>query len=156
MTPTSLRSLLRENAWQLILYLLGTVLVWRLSWLLAVIYLAYSLLSNVWYMAYVCPYCAHYGLGTCRAGFHLLSGGRFKPRPGHSFAAQFRRNVAVMIPGWFVPPFVAIYLLLRAFSWPLLVMLIAFCLIGFVILPKDAQRHCQECEMVDCPRRPRR
>ena len=39
-------------------------------------------LPNVLYMALVCPYCNHYHLGTCRAGFHLLSRQVFKPQPG--------------------------------------------------------------------------
>ena len=76
--------ILRENALQLVMYVLG-----------ALLYLAYCALSNVLYMAWVCPYCAHYSLGTCPAGFHILSASRFKPKAGRTFAREFRRNVIV-------------------------------------------------------------
>lgn len=149
-------SLLRENAWQLVMYALGVTLVGLFNWPLAGIYLGYSLLSNVLYMALVCPYCSHYHLGTCRAGFHLLSRQSFKPQPGRTFAGQFKRFVVMMVPGWFVPPIVGVILLVQDFSWLLLILTGVFCLVGFVILPKDSQRHCQDCEMTDCPRRPQR
>ena len=147
-------SILRENAWQLVMYVLGVILVGMLNWPLAGIYLGYCLLSNVLYMALVCPYCNHYHLGTCRAGFHLLSQQIFKPRPGGTFAGQFKQFVMVMVPGWFIPPIVGIILLVQDFSWLALILAGLFCMVGFVILPKDSQRHCQDCEMVDCPRRP--
>jgi hypothetical protein len=149
-------SVLRENAWQLVMYILGVILVGMINYPLAGAYLGYSLLSNVLYMALICPYCNHYHLGTCHAGFHLLSRQIFKPQPGRTFAGQFKRFVVVMVPGWFVPPIAGVYLLVRDFSWLALILTALFCLVGFVILPKDSQRHCQDCEMEDCPRRPRR
>jgi hypothetical protein len=96
--------MLRENASLAIMYLLGTIsvaLLWRpLEWH----YLAYCLLSNVLYMAWVCPYCPHYTAATCRAGYHLLSARRFQAKQGRTFSRQFGRNVTVLFPGWFVPP----------------------------------------------------
>lgn len=147
--------ILRENALQLLMYLLGTILTGLLWFPLGVIYLAYCLLSNVLYMAWVCPYCAHYSLGTCPAGFHILSSGRFKPKPGRTFSREFRRNVVVLILGWFLPPIVGIYLLVVHFSWPVLALLGAFCVVGFWLLPEASKKHCDGCKTVDCPRRPK-
>lgn len=147
--------ILRENALQIVMYVLGAILS-GLAWLpLTVIYLVYSLLSNVLYMAWVCPYCGHYSLGTCPAGFHILSARRFKPKPGGTFSREFRRNVAVMVPGWFLPPIVGVYLLLTGFSWGLLALLVVFCVVAFWWLPESSKKHCAGCETVDCPRRPK-
>jgi hypothetical protein len=147
--------ILRENALQLLMYFLGAILSGLLWWPLAGIYLAYCALSNVLYMAWVCPYCAHYSLGTCPAGFHILSSRRFKPKPGRTFSREFRKNVIVMVPGWFLPPAVGLYLLLSSFGWPVLGLLVVFCIVGFWLLPEASKKHCEGCETVDCPRRPK-
>jgi len=147
--------ILRENAFQIVMYLIGALLIGWVWWPLALLYLAYCVASNVMYMAWVCPYCGHYSLGTCRAGFHILSGRRFKPQMGKTFAKQFRRNVYVIAPGWFLPPVAALYLLVTGFSWTTLVMTVLFCAVAFWLLPESSKKHCEGCETVDCPRRPK-
>jgi hypothetical protein len=147
--------ILRENAYQIVMYILGAVLIGWLWPPLAPVYLAYCVASNVMYMAWVCPYCGHYSLGTCRAGFHILSGRRFKPQLGKTFARQFRHNVYVIAPGWFLPPIAALYLLATGFSWLTLAMTALFCVVAFWLLPASSQKHCENCETVDCPRRPK-
>jgi hypothetical protein len=151
----SAADILRENALQIVMYVLGAVLIGWAWPPLALLYLAYCALSNVAYMAWVCPYCGHYSLGTCRAGFHILSGRRFKPRLGKTFRQQYLRNVYVVAPGWFLPPIAALYLLLTGFSWTTLIMTALFCAVAFWLLPEDSKRHCEGCETVDCPRRPK-
>lgn len=147
--------ILRENALQLALYLLGALLAGLAWWPLAPLYLAYCALSNWLYMAWVCPYCGHYQLHTCPAGFDILSGGRFTKQPGKTFGSEFRRNVYVLVPGWVLPLLAGLYLLWRDFFWPVLGLLVAFGVIGFWWLPESSKKHCQGCETVDCPRRPR-
>jgi hypothetical protein len=105
----SLLSILRENAALILMYALGTWLVAPLGWLFALLYLGYAALSNALYMAWVCPYCPHYPLGTCPAGFHILSGGRFKAKPGRKYSQEFKQKVPVLFPGWFVPPMLGLY-----------------------------------------------
>ena len=153
--PMTPRDILRENALQIVMYILGAALCVLFWWPLAILYLLYAVLSNVLYMAWVCPYCGHYALGTCPAGFHILSGRRFKAKLGTTFAREFRRNLWVMIPGWFVPPLVAVYLLVTGFSWLVLTLLVIFCVIAFWWLPESSKSHCEGCETVDCPRRPK-
>jgi hypothetical protein len=153
--PMTARDILRENALQIIMYLLGAALTSLLWPPLAILYLVYAAFSNVLYMAWVCPYCGHYAPGTCPAGFHILSARRFKPKPGKTFAGEFRRNLWVMIPGWFVPPIAAVYLLVTGFSWYVLGLLVVFCVVAFWWLPESSKSHCEGCETVDCPRRPK-
>ncbi|MBN1304275.1 MAG: hypothetical protein JXA13_07555 [Anaerolineales bacterium] len=156
MPTEEIPKLLRENAWQLTMYALGTALVAIVSCPLAILYLALSLASNIAYMAIVCPYCGHYGLGTCKAGFHLLSGGNFKPAPGKTFVQQFPIGAGIVGVGWFIPLIFAWISFMRGFSWLAAILLLAFLIVAFWILPKDSQRHCAECEMLDCPRYPKK
>jgi hypothetical protein len=151
----TLWTIVRENAQQILMYIIGT-LITTLWWpALGILYLVYSLFSNYLFMAWICPYCGHYGLGTCAAGFDILSDGRFKPRPGRTFGTEYRRWVWVLFPGWFLPPLVALYLLFTAFSWWMVTLLALFCVVAFWLLPKNSRKHCENCETVDCPRYPK-
>jgi cobalamin synthase len=147
--------ILRENAIQIIMYILGTAIMAMLWWPLGIIYLVYGIASNFLCMAWVCPYCGHYYPGTCKAGFHILSGRRFKAQPGRTFGSEFRRRSWVLYPGWFLPPLVALYLLITAFSWITLALLVVFCVVAFWWLPESSKKHCEGCETEDCPRRPK-
>lgn len=149
-------TLLRENAFQIAMYLLGTALTGLLWPPLGVFYLLSSLGANYLYMAWICPYCGHYVLGTCAAGFDLLSGQRFQPRPGRTFGTEFRRRVWVLYPGWFLPPLASLFLLLSHFAWSILILLAVFCVVAFWLLPAAAQKHCVQCETADCPRYPKK
>ncbi len=148
-------SILRENALQILMYILGTVLIGLIGWPLGLVYLAYSLFSNYLYMMWICPYCGHYLLGTCAAGFDILSNKRFRPQPGRTFGSEFRRRSWVLYPGWFLPPVAGLYLLIFHFSWFPLALLVVFCLVAFWLLPEASKKHCENCETVDCPRHPK-
>jgi hypothetical protein len=148
-------SILRENALQILMYFLGTILLWLIWWPLGPLYLAYSLFSNYLYMKWICPYCGHYALGTCAAGFDILSGGMFKPQPDRSFGKAFRERSWVLYPGWFLPPSAGVYLLVTNFSLEVLALLLAFCVVAFWLLPEVSKKHCENCETVDCPRYPK-
>jgi hypothetical protein len=149
----SLRSILRENAALVAMYVLGVIIASLLWGPLGLIYLGYALFSNLLYMARVCAYCEHYRTATCHAGYHLLSGGRFRGKKGRDFAGQFKRNVIMLYPGWFVPPIVGLYMLYESFSWVVAVIIAGFLLVGFVILPRDSARYCEVCKNEKCPRR---
>jgi hypothetical protein len=149
-------SILRENALQIIMYILGAALMGLAWWPLAVIYLALAVATNIFYMYWVCPYCGHYALGTCAAGFDLLSGRRFKAQMNRTFRGQFRLGTVVVGLGWFLPPLAALVLLLVRFSWGILALLAVFCAVAFWLLPEVSKKHCDGCETVDCPRRPQK
>ncbi len=152
----SLWSVLRENAALILMYVLGAILAALLWWSLALVYVGYCILSNVLYMAWICPYCPHYAAGTCPAGYHIISQQRFKPAAGKAFAGQFNLGVMMLAPGWFLPSVIGLYLVFARFSWGVVVLLALFCVIGFWILPTDSQRHCEGCDNEDCPRRKRK
>lgn len=154
-TKRTIWSILQENALQIIMYILGMVLLSRVWWPLGPVYLVYSLFSNYLYMKYICPYCGHYGLGTCAAGFDLISGHRFKPLPGRTFGTEFRTKSWLLYPGWFLPPVAALYLLITGFSWIILGLTVVFCVVAFWLLPEVSKSHCENCETVDCPRYPK-
>jgi hypothetical protein len=144
--------MLRENAALMSMYLLGILLTSFLGWPLGLLYLVYCLASNLLYMAWTCPYCPHYAAASCPAGYHLLSGRRFRPQPGKTFKGQFQRSVILLAPGWFVPPLMGGYVLITDFSWLAMGLLLAFCAVGFLLLPVDSRRHCQGCVNRECPR----
>jgi hypothetical protein len=147
--------ILRENALQILMYILGAVIIGLVWWPLAIVYLALAIATNIFYMVWVCPYCGHYALGTCAAGFDLLSGRRFKAKLGRTFRGQFRLGTVVVGIGWFLPPLAAAYLLIVHFSWAVLGLLAVFCVVAFWLLPEVSKKHCAGCEMVDCPRYPK-
>lgn len=148
--------ILRENAIQILMYILGAVLMGLAWWPLAPIYVALAIASNIFYMYWVCPYCGHYQLATCPAAFDVLSGRRFRAQLGRTFRGQFRLGTVVMGPGWFLPPAAALYLLITRFSWPVLALLVVFCAVAFWLLPELSRKHCDGCETADCPRRPKK
>jgi len=61
----------------------------------------------------------------------------------------------VLYPGWFLPPLVALYLLVTAFSWWTVALLVVFCVVAFWLLSEISKKHCENCETVDCPRYPK-
>jgi hypothetical protein len=147
------RSIARENATLVAMYVLGTVLTLLLWWPLALIYLGYAVLSNLLYMAWVCAYCVHYSTASCPAGYHLFRRGRLRAKEGREFAGQFRRNMVLLFPGWFVPPIAGAYLLWKDMSWLVVGVLTVFLLVGFVVLPRDSRRYCETCKNEGCPRK---
>jgi hypothetical protein len=148
--------ILRENALQIIMYILGAIITGLIWWPLAIIYLAIAVATNIFYMYWVCPYCGHYALGTCAAGFDWLSGKHFKAKLNRTFRGQFSLGTVVVGIGWFLPPIAAVSLIIVHFSWLVLTLLTAFSVIGFWLLPESSKKHCDGCETVDCPRRPKK
>jgi len=148
--------ILRENALQIIMYILGAVIAGLIWWPLAIIYLAIAVATNVFYMYWVCPYCGHYALGTCAAGYDWLSGKHFKAELNRTFRGQFTLGTVVVGMGWFLPLLAAAYLLIVHFSWWTVALLVVFCVVGFWLLPESSKKHCEGCETVDCPRRPKK
>ena len=147
---------LRENAWQIVMYVLGAILMGLAWWPLSIAYLLLAVVSNVFYMYWVCPYCGHYQLSTCPAGFDVISGKRYKAQLGRTFRGQFSLGTIAMAPGWFLPPVAALYLLITSFTWTVLILLVVFCVVSFWLLPELSKQHCEGCETVDCPRRPKK
>ena len=145
-----------DNGPTLLLFALGAAILWLLWWPLSLLFAAYCAASIVLFWAIICPYCHHFGTGACPCGYGKVAPRFFKRRPGTDFRGVFRRNIAIMFPVWLAPLAGGIYVLWTAFSWPAAILLVAFCVDGFAVIPAiSIFVGCKGCEIEDCPWRPK-
>ena len=144
---------LLDNVPTLTMYALGTAIMWPLGWAWAVAYLAYSFVSIVLFWMRICPYCHHHGTLACPCGYGVLSAKLFPPRRNRDFRMVFRRNIILVFPSWFVPAGAGAYLLWKAFTWPSLWLFVAFCVVGFALIPLISKLvGCRNCSIKEeCP-----
>ena len=144
---------LLDNIPTLILFVLGTMLVYQVSIIGAVIFAFYTLFSVVFFWARICPFCHHYNTLACPCGYGIISAKLFKRRQDKSFIKVFKKNLVIVFPNWFVPFAIAIYLLVSRYTDEILILTIAFSLIGFVVIPLISRLvGCKNCEIKeDCP-----
>jgi hypothetical protein len=115
----------------------------------ALAYAAGGLGGAVWIMLFVCPYCAYFDTRGCPCGYATLSARLAKKGERECFAQQFKRHIPVIVPLWIVPVLAGVVALARSFTWPLLVLVAAFVLHAYVLLPLLSKRH----SCGDCPQR---
>ncbi len=141
-----------ETSALLFTYALGTALC-ALAWPpLALGYVALIVGCNLLFMAWICPYCRHCEERTCHSGYHHIAR-FFRPKANRGFAQQFRRNVAVVYPVWFLPPVAGVVRLVADADLWSGVVLALFCLSGFVALPLASRQICAGCvNAPECPR----
>lgn len=144
---------LLDNIPTIVLFILGAMLVYQLSAVGSIIFVFYSVFSVIWFWAKICPYCHHYNTLACPCGYGIISSKIFKKRDNKSFKKVFRQNIGIVFPNWFISTAIAIYLLLTRYTTELLILTIAFSLIGFVIIPLISKLvGCKNCEIKeDCP-----
>jgi len=147
---------LLDNVPTLILFGLGAVLVGRLWWPLAALFLVYCGAAILLFWGRICPYCPHFGTRACPCGYGVLAPRFFRSRvgtEGKDFRTVFRRNIGIMFPCWLVPLGIGLMLLWRERSLELMVLLGVFCLVGFVAIPLISLLvGCRACEIKDqCP-----
>jgi hypothetical protein len=149
--PLSL--LLLDNVPTVILYILGAAVFFEAGPLWGSLFAVYAVASLVWFWARICPACHHYNTAACPCGYGMISARLFKRKPGGDFRKTFRRNIVFLFPLWFLPPALATYLLISSFSVALLAELIAFCVIGFAVIPLVSKLvGCRNCAVkADCP-----
>ena len=123
------------------------------GWIVASAYLIYGVAGVVWIMIFLCPHCPFFNTRSCPCGYGRIAA-KLRDRKDHDhFKEKFKKHIPVIVPLWFIPVLVAILPLVRNFSWPLLILLIAFALDAFIILPLFSRKHgCTECPQKDlCP-----
>ena len=142
-----------DNIPTLILFVLGAVIVYQVSTIGAVVFVVYALFSVVYFWARICPFCHHYNTLACPCGYGAISAKLFKKQQDKSFKKVFRQNILIVFPNWFVPFAIAIYLLATRYTIEILILTIAFSLIGFVVIPLISRFvGCKNCEIKeDCP-----
>jgi hypothetical protein len=144
---------LLDNIPTLLLFLLGFLIIYQVSLTGAIVFGTYAVLSVIWFWAKICPYCHHYNTLSCPCGYGVISAKIFKRKDSILFKKNFRRNIGVQFPNWFIPFAIAIYLLITKYSVEILILTISFSLIGFAIIPViSKQVGCRNCEIKeDCP-----
>jgi len=126
-------------------------LAWR--WISAGLYLVYGVGGALWIMVFICPYCHFYDTRLCPCGYGQIAT-KLRPRAdAERFAGQFKKHIPVIVPLWFAPLVVGGIPLVRDFSWLLAVLLLAFAVNSFVILPLVSKKYgCAQCSQKDnCP-----
>ncbi len=142
-----------DNVPTVLLFVLGSFILARLSAAAGLLYLAYSISSIVWFWARICPYCRHFDTLACPCGYGAISARIFKRRTGSGFRKIFRKNIVYLFPMWFVPPAAGAYALAVDFSVPLLILVVAFAVDGFAVIPLISKLvGCKNCEIrAECP-----
>ncbi|MBA7536930.1 hypothetical protein ES705_29196 [subsurface metagenome] len=121
--------------------------------ILAVVYLAYGAAGAFWIMIFVCPYCRYWNSRLCPCGYGRIAARFRRKRSAERFDEKFKRHIPVIVPLWFVPILAGLPVIIRSFSWILLVLLVLFVLDAFVFLPLASIKHgCGKCPQKNlCP-----
>lgn len=148
-----------NNIPYLVMIILGTIIfvagfsnsLWGLIG--AAVYLVYGVAGAFWIIFFVCPYCRYWNSRSCPCGYGRIAA-RFRDKNVvECFEEKFKRHIPVIVPLWFIPILAGLPVVIRNFSWTLLILLFFFIVDAFVILPLISTKHsCKECPQKDlCP-----
>ena len=142
-----------DNAPTVVMFLLGSALIWNISPLFSILFLIYCSLSIILFWRLICPWCHHFGKAGCPCGYGRIASRFFQRRTGKEFRRVFRQNISVVFPCWIIPLGTGIYLLWTRPSLMLVSLFLAFCLVGFVMIPAISKLvGCKSCKFKDeCP-----
>jgi hypothetical protein len=132
---------------------LGMAIFYFIGWQYSLTYFVYCLFATFWMMRFICAYCVKSRTGTCPSGQGQVSHRLFAPGPPKYFGRQFKRNIGIQFPIWFLPLVAAGHILYYDYSHLVLVLTIIFCVVAFVILPLNSKKNaCDKCPMrKQCP-----
>ena len=145
--------ILLNNTPTAVMFVLGGTLLGLIWWGFSIVFLLYCGLAIVLFWRLICSHCHYFNTRACPCGYGIISARLFRPQRGKDFHKVFRRNIGIMFPCWFIPLGGGIYLLWSDFSWPVLGLFLAFCVVGFVLIPGLSKLiGCRECDQKDdCP-----
>jgi hypothetical protein len=123
------------------------------AWLAGGAYLLYGAAGALWIMIFVCPYCHFWNTTACPCGYGKIAARLRDKKDGERFREKFRTHIPVIVPLWIIPALFGVIVVVRSFSWSLLILLIIFAVDAFIILPLLSRKHgCSECpQKDDCP-----
>jgi hypothetical protein len=104
-------------------------------------YLFYGIAGSVWIMMYVCPYCRYWDTRSCPCGYGRIASKFRKKSSVECFSDKFKKHIPIIVPLWFIPLLAGLPVVVRHFSWILLILLIVFAIDAFVILPLISTKH---------------
>lgn len=124
-----------------------------LGWLAAVVFVVYGVVGSFWIILFLCPHCPSYGQRSCPCGYGVTSA-RLRPKGDTSlFTRKFRQHIPVIVPLWFIPLVIALASLASRFTLPMAILLAAFVLVAFILVPWLSKGHgCKKCPQKElCP-----
>jgi hypothetical protein len=123
------------------------------GWLAAGIYAAYAAAGALWVMIFICPYCHYCDTMSCPCGYGRIAAKLREKKDGDRFREKFKKHIPVIVGLWLIPVVAGVIFLAHKFSWPVLILLVAFAVDAFVVLPLHSKKHgCAECPQKDrCP-----
>lgn len=124
-----------------------------LGWGTAALYVVYGILGAFWIILFVCPYCHYYDTSSCPCGYGQISAKLRRKRDDSRFITKFRKHIPVIVPLWIIPVVAGVIFLIDGFSAWRLVLLIAFVVNSFILLPLVSTKYgCAHCPQRDvCP-----
>ena len=119
----------------------------------AAAYLLYALAGALWIMVFVCPFCRFWDTDSCPCGYGRVAARIRDRQPGDRFSEKFSKHIPVIVPLWFLPLVAAVPVLVRGFTWGLVILVMIFVVDAFVILPRFSSQHgCRDCpQRQSCP-----
>ena len=152
-------SMIADNLPYAVMILVGATIIalgLKLScwaWIAAGAYVAYGIAGALWIIILLCPYCPSYGQRSCHCGYGIISAKLRAKGDTALFRQKFRQHIPVIVPLWIIPLIVGGVVAVESFSWPLAILLGAFVLNSFVILPLLSRRRgCKDCPQREaCP-----
>lgn len=146
-----------DNLPYAVMILLGSAILliglgaWR--WAAGGAYFAYGLVGMLWIIVFLCPHCHFFDTRLCPCGYGRIAAKLRSRQDGDRFAQKFRRHIPVIVPLWLIPPVAGVIVLLRQFSAAMLVLVVAFAINSFLVLPLVSKKYgCARCPQKDtCP-----
>ena len=146
-----------DNLPYAVMILLGSAIMviglgaWR--WAAGGAYFAYGLVGMLWIIVFLCPHCQFFDTRLCPCGYGRIAAKLRSRQDGDRFAQKFRRHIPAIVPLWLIPPAAGVIVLLRQFSAAMLVLVVAFAINSFLILPLVSKKYgCARCPQKEsCP-----
>jgi hypothetical protein len=123
------------------------------GWVAAGAFVLYGVIGAFWIIVFVCPFCRYYDSRACPCGYGLIAAKLRSKKDGDRFIEKFKKHIGVIVPLWIIPIIIGGITLTYNFYWEMLVLLIAFALNSFIILPLISRKYgCAHCPQRDaCP-----
>ncbi|MCX7045307.1 MAG: hypothetical protein NTX50_07490 [Candidatus Sumerlaeota bacterium] len=123
------------------------------GWGAAALYVAYSVAGAFWIIVFVCPYCQYFGTRTCPCGYGQIAAKLRAKSSENLFIQKFKKHIPVIVPLWIIPVVAGITFLIAQHNRWLVVVLVAFIIDSFAVLPLVARIYgCAHCpQKADCP-----
>jgi len=114
-------------------------------------YMVYGAAGALWIMIFVCPCCQYWNSKSCPCGYGRIAAKFRAKNLVEAFDQKFKTYIPAIVPLWFLPVLAGLPVVIRSFSWALLVWLVVFAVDAFVVLPVFSVKHgCKSCRQKEC------